>query len=377
LVDVDRDGSGRRRRVALGTFSTRKQAESAEREALIAKERGGTVTRGHGRSNGRSSASELTVAGLLDRYLQDRAARVSARTLERYEDVCRLYVVPHIGALPVAKLRPARISEMLAVLRERGGENGKPISPATVKYAFVILRGALAWGVRQELVARNVCDAVEPPSVGRSSSVALSVEEANQLLAVADAGRWGPFLRLALATGARRGELLALRWTNVDFPNAQVTIKASLSYTRAGTYEKSTKTDKARIVALSTGAVEALRRQRVLQAEDRLAAGSAYDDSGRVFQPALGGTLHPLDPTVAFRKIAQMAGMGAKITLHSLRHSCGSWLIASGVDVQTVASVLGHSSPNVTLGVYSHLVAGRQAAAVGHIDAMLATPKKA
>ncbi len=174
-------------------------------------------------------------------------------------------------------------------------------------------------------------------------------------------------MRVALGCGARRGELLALRWSDVDFDNATLTIAKSLSETRAGVAEKATKTDRVRIVALPELAMDAFRRQRSLQAAERLAEGPAFAVSGHVFQRPLGGHLTPCSATEAFRVLARRLGI-ATTKLHALRHTTGSWLIASGVDPRTTASVLGHSSPTVTLAIYSHLVAGVQKAAVANID---------
>ncbi len=158
-----------------------------------------------------------------------------------------------------------------------------------------------------------------------------------------------------------------MRWTDVDTENATLTIRGSLSETRAGVAEKATKTDRVRIVALPALAIEALRHQRATQAEDRLKSGGRFVDSGHVFEGPLGGTIRPDSATDSFRKLARKVGISTT-KLHALRHTTGSWLIASGVDPRTTASVLGHASPAITLSIYSHLVVGMQKAAVAHID---------
>jgi len=366
LVDVDRGVDGKRKRRALGTFATRKDAERAEREALTARDRGVDI-----------APDRVTVGQLLDRYLKDRSALGrGAKTVERYESLVKHNLVPHIGSVPLSKLRPAHVSELVATLGKCGGFGGRALSAKSVKHAYALLKGALAWAVRQELVGRNVAEAVSPPTVGRGVVAAISVDEAKQLFAAADKGRWGPFMRLAIGTGARRGELLALRWSDVDFYKATLCIRASLSETRSGVVEKSTKTDRVRLVALASTALEALRRQRVLQAQDRFSAGAAYVDSGHVFQNQLGGTIRPNRASEVFRELAARAGTSTK-RLHALRHTSVSWLIAAGVDVRTVAALAGHSSPTITLSVYSHIVAGAQAKAVTAIDDRLATVAEA
>ena len=182
----------------------------------------------------------------------------------------------------------------------------------------------------------------------------------------------GALVSSALACGARRSELLALRWCDVDLNEGTLTIRGALSETRAGVVEKVTKTDKIRPIALSPDAAEALRRQRSLQAQDRLACGGAFADSGHVFQTQMGGSERPSRATECCRKLARQVAIPAA-KMQALRHTTGSWLIASGVDPQTVASILGHSSATVTLGVYSHLVVGMQKAAVVRIDERLSS----
>jgi integrase len=176
----------------------------------------------------------IDLATLLDRYVRDRAALGrGAKTVERDEELVRLYLKPHIGSIALSKLKPAHVTELLTRLSERGGVKGRPRSAKSVSDAFALQRGALGWAQRQELVARNVADVVETPSIPRGRAIALSVEEVHVLLAAADETRWGPFLRVALGCGARRGELLALRWSDVDFENTTLTIAKSLSETRA------------------------------------------------------------------------------------------------------------------------------------------------
>jgi len=194
-----------------------------------------------------------------------------------------LYLRPHIGGIPLSKLKPAQVNQLITIiLPERGGADGAPLSAQSVKHVYRLLSGALRWATSLEYVGRNVAAAVEPPTIPRGTVVAVSVEEANAILAVADPTRWGPFMRLALACGARRGELLALRWSDVDFEAATITIRASISQTREKFFEKPTKTDRIRRVALSPHGVEALRRQGALQAKDRRTASVPFVDSCHV-----------------------------------------------------------------------------------------------
>jgi integrase len=243
------------------------------------------------------------------------------------------------------------------------------------------LRAALRWAVRHDLAWRNVADTIDAPSVPRSQARAIDEDEAASFFHVADATRWGSFFRLALGTGARRGELLALCWDDVSIPDLG---RATLTVRRAFVEPKgkggrivvkSTKTDRVRTIPLGGLAVEALRSQRVLQARERLAQGSLYADSGHVFQHECGGPIAPDLATKAFARARKQSKI--KATLHDLRHTAASWMLASGVDVSSVARILGHSTPSTTLGIYAHALPTSDSQAIATIDERLGRVKRA
>ncbi|MFY9860835.1 MAG: tyrosine-type recombinase/integrase [Candidatus Cybelea sp.] len=222
----------------------------------------------------------MTIAQLLDHFIADRRAKGRAlRTVMRYDELSKLTIAPHVGGIVLAKLSPAHLSSWLATIRERGSAAEKPLAPKSVWHAFTLLRSALRWAVRHDLAWRNVADTIDPPSVPRSQARALDEDEAARLLAVADATRWGPFLRLALGTGARRGELLALRWDDVSIPDlgeATLSVRGAFVEPKGKggrIIEKGTKTDQIRAIPLGDLAVGALRSQWALQAQGRRDGG--------------------------------------------------------------------------------------------------------
>jgi integrase len=163
----------------------------------------------------------------------------------------------------------------------------------------------LAWAVKMSLVGRNVVSAVDAPAVRRSEAKAFEADEIARVLDAARGTRWHSFIALAFALGARRGELLALKWPVVDFERGVVRIEGSLSQTKAGVTMKGTKTDRVRTVPLSSFALDALRRQKVAQAADRLAAGASYKDDGFVFADAVGRRITPWNASYAFGELAR------------------------------------------------------------------------
>lgn len=157
---------------------------------------------------------------------------------------------------------------------------------------------------------------------------------------------------LDYSTAARRGELLALRWSNIDSNNNTVTISASLSQTKDGVSLKGTKIDRTRTVPLSRLALEALTRQRAMQAADKLRVGQLYCDAGFVFADELGACVSPMAATNAYARISRKARISST-RLHVLRHTAATTMLLAGVDVATTAGVLGHSTPTTTLGIYA------------------------
>ena len=352
-LSVERLARGRR---TLGTFKTKKEAEQAERSVLEAKDRGIDV-----------APCTVTVVDLVERYVENQFTRgeCGLKTAEEYRALCRLYVVPNFGGMIVRKLAPAAINEWTVALLRSGGRNGKSLSARSAKHAFSLLRAALRWGVRMQIVSQNVCDNADAPIPARSEARALSGTEISGLRGAAKGTRWEHFIELALMLGARRGELLALTWPDIDIENGRMTIRASLSQTKAATAIKSTKTGRVRMVPLPIAAREVLRRLRVQQNEDRLRAGEIYevDDRRPLFTDEIGHQLTPKAATNAFARIAKKAGIGTT-SLHSTRHTAATQLIAAGIDITTTAAILGHTTPNVTLALYSHVVEGAERSAM-------------
>jgi integrase len=164
--------------------------------------------------------------------------------------------------------------------------------------------------------------------------------------------------------GTRRGELLALSWNDIDLEAGTVTIRASMSQTKAAVTMKSTKSGKIRVVALSQAARAVFRRQKALQAADKLKKGEHYRNADEaVFTDEIGDRPSPKAGTNAFARIAEKAGVPIT-SLHGTRHTAATSMISGGVDIRTASAILGHANPSVTLGLYSHVVERHERAAV-------------
>ena len=236
-----------------------------------------------------------------------------------------------------------------------------------MRHAAVLLNGAMQWAIRLQLAGSNPLSAVQVPPVPRSKAHALTGDEIAKVLATASDTRLAAFVTFAFATGMRRGELCALEWADVDLERGTVLVSRSLTETRDGAELKATKSGRSRTIPLSRVAVEALRKQRVLQAADKLAALSGqYIDVGAVFTSELGARIAPLDVTKAYGRIAKLAGVSS-LRLHDARHSAATYLLVSGVDVRSGAGILGHASASTTLNTYAHVIVEAQRDAVDRL----------
>jgi integrase len=236
------------------------------------------------------------------------------------------------------------------------------------------IHAALEWAVRLDMLLRNVSDSLrdkDMPRVERREAQAHEPAAIAKLLKEMEDSRHWPLIALAVAGGMRRGELAALRWVDVDIPERVITVRGSYAEIPGRLWLKDPKGHEVRRIDLPDLALEALRRQRKIQATEKLKSGGFYQDDGYVFTPAAGGHYNPNSIYKAFARSAKSAGL--ELTkLHAARHSYASCLIASGADVATVSKLLGHSEITTTLRTYAHAVEGAGRDAVRGIDEQLA-----
>jgi len=343
IVIDSRDATGQRKRRWHSFAGTKRQAQ-IECARLISEMQGG----------GAVDPSRVTVAEFLDRFQHDWVAvHVSAHSAGRYRGALGR-VRRHLGAAQVQKVRPAHVAGFYAALSRAG------LAPATIRLVHGVLhralRAAKEWGVIRD----NVTENVDPPSAPDRETQMLQPDQARELLQRLRGHPLHLLASLALATGMRRNEMLALRWRDVDLNAGKLTVEQSLEQTRThGIRIKAPKTRKGRrTISLPASAVTELRGHWRVQQEQRLALGigRAPPDSP-VLATLDGKPQSPNAVTKAWPVAMAAIGMSG-VTLHSLRHTHASMLIASGVDILTVSRRLGHSSPTITLGVYGHLVHG-------------------
>lgn len=355
--ELPRDPATGERRIGYETVrGKRADAEKALREILYKFDHGVAV-----------DPSTLTISDYLHGWLSDVAPRkVAPKSLERYRGLIRHQIEPHLGTILLQKLRPADVDKWLLAL------GGTGISIRSVRHAHGVLRSALAHAAAIELVERNVCKIISPPKQARTEIEILSADQVANTVRRLDGHPFRTLAVFAIGTGARRGEIAGLCWSDLNLDGATVRIERSIEQTKEGLRIKLPKTAAGRrTISLPTSTVNALRdhRRQTLETRMQLGLGTLPPDAP-VFGTIEGQLLSPHLITNRWRRAVKNRKL-PQVSFHALRHSHASALIAAGLDVVAVSRRLGHASPALTLGVYSHLFENSDDRAAAAIDAAI------
>jgi len=326
-------------------------------------------------AGGGHAAQDTTIGDLIRAWLDLAEKELSPTTSRGYEWIVKTYISPTLGSVPLAKLRPAQLDRFYAKLRDEGGHDGKPLSAATVRQVHAIIRRALQQGVRWGWLTSNPAALASPPRVRSRQLNPPAPTGVIKLVATAEAEDpdFGCYLLLAATTGARRGELCALRWSDVDPSGNALTIsRAVVEAAHSKVVEKDTKTHAARHIALDDGTAAVLEGHRKRCVERAFACGVKLAPSAYVFSGESDGTRPwpPNDVTKRFIRVRNRAKLD-DVRLHDLRHFAATRLLAAGVPVRTVSGRLGHANAATTLGVYAHFLEESDKDAAAALGALL------
>ena len=345
ILDVPDNGGKRRRK--WHSFKGTKREAQVESARLIAEMKSGAYVERH-----RQSLNEF-----LDRWHDWVTTNLSPKTCERYFDLLRLHVRPHLGVKPIQTIRPEDLNRLYTDLHQK-------LAPRTIRHVHRVLHRAFGHAVRWGVVKRSIIGLVDVPKVPMAEAAALQLTEIPKMLSALRGKPLYPIAVVALGTGMRRGELLALRWQDIDLDGGSLRVERSLEQTRAGLRFKAPKSARSRrTISLSPAVVSELRGIWRAQQEQRLALGlGKAPPDGLVFATWDGGPKRPDNLSGDFGTAMKALGM-PHISLHSLRHTHASQLIAAGMDVLTISRRLGHGSAAITLNVYGHLLTPQDRAA--------------
>lgn len=347
-VHAGRDSITGRKRYVERTFRGNKRQASKALAALVTEMEGQAAR----------STKEGTVGALLNEWLEHAAPSFSPKTVA----TCRGYIdnpiIPAIGSISAGKLTANELDRFYRHLLEVGASNG-PYAPATIRRVHGIIRRAMTQGVRWGWISRNPAIDASPPRVPLHDIQPPSPNEVVRLFRLAQESDpdLATFIVLAASSGARRGELIALRWADVDFARGTLSIERGIVLVDGQLIEQGTKTHQSRRITLDAATLETLKLHRTRMEESAALVGATISSTSFMFSEAIDGSIpwRPDSTTRAFRSLCKKAGVEG-VRLHDLRHYVATRLLSAGIDVRTVAGRLGHRNPSTTLNVYSHFV---------------------
>jgi len=313
---------------------------------------------------------------LTSKWLPIQKARLRPSTFSSYRANIDKHVVPNIGPIPLQKLTSEDLDTFYAKLLEGGRLDGKEggLSPKTVRYIHLTISKALSDALRKGTVTRNVAQQADAPKVSASRKTEMRVWDADQLRAFLDGAkthRLHPLLYLAANTGMRRGEVLGLRWSDVDLEAGRISIRQALISVEYKMQMSDTKTGGSeRTVDIDSRTIAILRAHRKRQIEEHLAIGPKWEDTGLVATKLEGGWFHPDLFSQVFDRMVAGSSL-PRIRLHDLRHTHASLLLKAGVPVKVVSERLGHATPAFTMAVYQHVLPGMQAEAASTFSELI------
>ena len=356
-ADIGRDEDGRRIRRWKGGFRTKREAQAALNEFMH-----------HVSLGGDPFPAKITVGQYVTTYLDHQSTRTRPRTLIRYRSLLERYILPVVGRLELRRVKPAHVRAILDSMAQQG------LSPRTRIQARAVVSSVLRQAIEDGLIETNAAQAVRPPKAERPRLKVPTPEELATLIRAARETPWEIPILLAATTGARRSEVLALRWADIDLLHDRLRFVQSLQRLETGKRVGflDLKTSRARReVALPSFVAARLKTHRQEQTVRRLALGPGWQDLDLLCERGDGGVLYPDSFTAAFKRLAVRAGLHPGTRLHDVRHGVATAMLAEGVHPAIASAVLGHSAPSFTMSTYQHLLDGMTAQAAAALDRAL------
>lgn len=349
--------TGKRLYRVVGTFRTKKEAQSELSQAVAKVDRGTFI-----------DATKMTIAELLTFWLDQHRHNIRPATNQQYTNLVNAHLIPSLGSVALQKLSPAHLAAMYAEKRVSGRRIGTGgLAPRTVRHLHVVMHEALDFAVKMQLVSRNVTDAVDAPRFSRKEMTTWTPEHIRMFLVTAAGDTYSPIWILYVTTGLRRGEALGLRWRDVDFATGRLQVAQSVVDVGGHVHIQEPKTNAARrSVHLSPACMDALAEHRNRQPR-RLPTEPNHD---LIFTTGDG---KPIQPRVLARAfdVLQAKAKVPRIRLHDLRHTHASLLFNDGKNIKMISQRLGHSDVGITLSVYAHLAHDAQDEAADSIDGLI------
>jgi len=338
----------------IGYFKTEAEAISAKNKALREIEQGAWI-----------ASSKQTMAQYLNYWLEHvHKPTLKPTTYANYRSALNSHIIPVLGYIQVQKLTVRHIQMFYSDLINKHG-----LSAARVRYLHGVLHVAMEHAVREGLVVRNICRGIQLPRVEKKELQVLTLDQASHLLAATQDSEMRVLLMLAVTTGLRLGELLALKWQDVDLIGRSLRVRRSLAFLKGRSLvEVEPKTvHSRRKITLPQFVVDALEKHQIYQQQIIVMAGDTWQEHDLIFCNKHGGHIHHVTLQTRFKRIVKVAGL-PPMHFHGLRHSAITILLQMGVPPHVVQEIAGHGNIRITLGTYGHVLPGQQEDAMNKWD---------
>ena len=300
----------------------------------------------------------------LEQWFSTKRNSIGIQTAKVYKDFLHGKIIPELGNYTISKLSIIQLQSFIDKLSEKG------LSSATVKKTYEIIRNSLEHAVDFELISKNPAIKVKLPKANKKEMTVWNEEEVNRFLKVAKEDPLYIVFHLALMTGMRQGEILGLRWKDVDLEKSLLSIKQTLSHDGKLFINGAKTKSSLRTINLSEITMRSLKSRKIMISKEKLSFGPVYEDFDLIACTKHGTPLNPANVRRTFNRLIKLADV-PQIRFHDLRHTHATLLLAKGINVKVISERLGHSNIKVTLDTYSHVLPTMQEEAVRKLDEIL------
>ncbi|MGT8956992.1 tyrosine-type recombinase/integrase [Bacillus cereus] len=354
IVDIGIDPlTGKRKQKKKRGFITRKEAGNALTK-LLSEVHTGTYV----------EPSKLSYGEYLQDWFNTKKHSVGSQTAKVLKGYLNSRIIPSLGNIKLAKLTSLHMQNYVNSLRDEVLKQG------TIEKIIKIIRNALEHAIDLELISKNVAVKTKLPKGDKEELTVWNEHEVRSFLKATKDSRYSMVFHMALVTGMRQGELLGLRWKDVDLENGHLTISQTLSHD-GKTFLLGGKTKSSlRKILLPASTIAKLKKHRAVVLKEKLSQGEEYQDNDLVMCTPFGTPINPANVRRSLNALIQKAAV-PKIRFHDLRHTHATLLLAKGVNVKVISERLGHSNIKITLDTYSHVLPTMQEDAVNKIEEIL------
>lgn len=339
-IDLGKDEFNQRKQKTISGFKTKAEAESACRSLIMELEKNQYI-----------EPSKMDLEKFLKQWLDTKKTNIKQTTFNKYNSLIVNHIIPNIGNVKISKLTPMKISSFYNSLTNK-------LSLTTISDIHAVLKNALEQAVRWELISKNVAALVDKPKSDKKQIKVWDIDESQKFLKIAKKNNYYIAFLLALITGMRQGEILGLRWKDVDFIEKTISIIQTLSHDGKSFNNQAKTSTGNRLITIDDSTLAEIKNHRKKMIEEQLEA-KEYIDNGLVIATSKGTPLSPRNLLRTFYKLIDVAEV-SKISFHDLRHTHATMLLKQGVNPKIVAERLGHSNVRTTLDTYSHILPNMQ-----------------